>query len=251
MTSKQLSVGHQSVDEQEWALRIDVAAACRLVALFGWDDQIATHITARLPGAEPRFLINPFGLFFAEVTASSLQVLDVNGQSSSGGRVNVAGFMVHSAVHMNREDAHAVIHLHTVEGIAVGVSSRGLRNLSPYSMAVDPVAYHDWEGLVVNDDERAPLASDLGDSAVMLLRNHGSLAVGETMAQAFTRAYYLQRACEIQIAASSLGTDLIQQPSSVSQLVRAQSSSNFNDADQMVWDGMIRRLDRTDPSFRN
>ncbi len=241
----------QSVEAQEWALRIEVAAACRLIALYGWDDQISTHVTARLPGSGSHFLINPFGLYFDEVTASSLQVLDETGHSREGGRVNVAGFMVHSAIHMNRQNAHAVVHLHTIAGMAVGASAPGLRNLSPYSMAIDPVAYHDWEGLVINDDERARLAADLGDSAAMLLRNHGSLTVGETMAQAFTRAYYLQRACEVQVAAGGLRGSLIEQSSTLSQLVQGQSSATFNDAYQLNWNALIRRLDRVDPGFRN
>ena len=240
-----------SIDEQEWLLRVDVAAACRLAAFYGWDDQIATHITARLPGDGHRFLINPFGTYFEEITASSLAVLDEVGRSEGGEPVNVAGFMVHSSVHMGRDDARAVIHLHTNEAIAVGVSPTGLRNYSPFSMLVSPVAYHDWEGVVINPDERERMQADLGESNVMLLRNHGLLTVGETMAQAFQRAYFLQRACEIQLQAAVLGADLIEQPDSMTQLVNEQVSSSFGKSSQMNWDALLRKLDRMDPSYRD
>lgn len=242
----------RATEEEEWRLRIDVAAACRLAALYGWDDQIATHITARLPGEGHRFLINPFGTYFEEVTASSLTILDEQGRPENGDEpVNLAGFMVHSAIHMGREDARAVVHLHTTAGIAVGVSPAGLRNYSPFTMLVEPVAYHSWEGVVVDPSERERLASDLGESHVMLLRNHGSLTVGETMAQAFQRAYFLQRACEIQLAASVLGNDLIEQPAAMTALVKQQQNKNFSGSSNMNWAALLRRLDRIDPSYRN
>lgn len=241
----------KSTDEEEWRLRVDVAAACRLAALYGWDDQIATHITARLPGGGHRFLINPFGSYFEEVTASSLTILDEAGRPEGDEPVNLAGFMVHSAIHMHREDAHAVIHLHTNAGIAVGLSPAGLRNYSPFSMLLDPLAYHDWEGVVVDPNERGRLASDLGESNAMLLRNHGTLTVGATIAQAFQRAYFLQRACEIQVQAAALGTDLIEQPASVSALVKSQAGANFGSSSDLNWGALLRRLDRVDPSYRN
>ena len=199
-------------DADIWQLRVDLAAACRLAALYRWDDQLATHISVRIPGENHRFFINPLGLFFEEVTASSVLEIDENGHASSGAPVNLAGFLVHSALHMNREDAKAVIHLHTTAGIAVGASQRGLRNLSTFSMILDPVSYHEWEGVVLGPDERERLASDMGASAVMLLRNHGSLTVGESMGAAFLRMYFLQRACEVQISADTLGDELIEHP---------------------------------------
>jgi len=238
-------------EEAEWQLRVDVAAACRLAALYGWDDQIATHITARLPGTGHRFLINTFGTYFEEATASSLSVLDENGQSAGGEPVNVAGFMVHSAIHLGREDAKAVVHLHTTAAIAVSCSRGGLRNLSPFSMLVHPLAYHDWEGVVVESSERERLQQDLGSSNAMLLRNHGLLTIGETMAQAFQRAYFLQRACEIQLAALSQGDELIEQPVAMSELVQQQQSKNFAGSSMLNWGALLRRLDRIDPSFRN
>jgi len=237
-------------EEQEWQLRVDVAAACRLAALYGWDDQIATHITARLPGPGHRFLINTFGTYFEEVTASSLSVLDEQGKSESGEPVNLAGFMVHSALHMGREDAKAVVHLHTTAAIAVSCARGGLRNYSPFSMLVHPLAYHDWEGVVVESSERERLQNDLGASNAMLLRNHGLLTVGETMAQAFQRAYFLQRACEIQLAAQVQSDELIEQPVSMSELVQQQQSKNFAGSSMLNWGALLRRLDRIDPSYR-
>jgi len=243
-------VDRTEIDEQEWQLRVDVAAACRLAALYGWDDQIATHITCRLPGEGHRFLINTFGTYFEEVTASSLSVLDENGQSQNGEPVNLAGFMVHSALHMGREDAKAVVHLHTTAAIAVSCSPGGLRNYSPFSMLVHPLAYHDWEGVVVESSERERLQADLGNSDAMLLRNHGLLTVGETMAQAFQRAYFLQRACEIQLAAEVQRGDLIEQPVSMSELVQSQQKKNFAGSSALNWAALLRRLDRADPSYR-
>jgi len=241
---------NMSADEAEWRLRVDVAAACRLAALYGWDDQIATHITARLPGEGHRFLINPFGFYFEEVTASSLMILDEHGNADREGPLNLAGFTVHSAIHMNREDAHAVVHLHTVAGIAVSASKGGLRNISHNTMMVYPVVYHDWEGVVINPDERGRLARDIGTANAMLLRNHGSLTVGRTMAEAFQRAYFLQRACEVQVAAAAQG-DLIEQPDSISELVQRQTSTKFADSSMLNWEALLRKLDRLDPSFRN
>jgi ribulose-5-phosphate 4-epimerase/fuculose-1-phosphate aldolase len=238
-------------DAEIWQLRVDVAAACRLAALFGWDDQLATHITVRLPGEGHRFFINPFGMYFEEVTASSILEIDENGNAVSGAPVNLAGFMVHSAIHMNRPDARAVVHLHTIAGIAVGCSPRGLRNLSPYSMLVQPVAYHDWEGVVVDESERARLASDIGSSVALMLRNHGTLTVGETMGQAFHRIYQLQRACELQLAALTQGDDLIEMTQEMTERVQGQVGSKFGKAIAMNWDALLRKLDRIDPSYRD
>ena len=242
-------IGDQCSEDAEWQLRVDVAAACRLAALYGWDDQIATHITARLPGAGHRFLINTFGTYFEEAAASSLSVLDEHGQSAGGEPVNLAGFMVHSAIHLGREDAKAVVHLHTTAAIAVSCARGGLRNLSPFSMLVHPLAYHDWEGVVVESSERERLQQDLGNSNAMLLRNHGLLTVGETMAQAFQRAYFLQRAC--QLAALAQGDELIEQPVAMSELVQQQQSKNFAGSSMLNWAALLRRLDRIDQSYRN
>ena len=183
-----ISTGDMSLD----ALRVDVAAACRLAALYQWDDHLANHVSVRVPGTD-NFLINPLGLLFSEVTAGSVLEVDEHGTTVSGRPINAAGFVVHSAVHMARPDVHAVIHLHTNETTAVGVTRSGLLNLSPFSMAVHPVAYHDWEGVTVEADERLRLAEHLAESSVMFLRNHGILAVGRTMAEAFQRAYFVQR----------------------------------------------------------
>jgi ribulose-5-phosphate 4-epimerase/fuculose-1-phosphate aldolase len=152
---------------------------------------------------------------------------------------------------MNRDDAKAVIHLHTTAGIAVGASERGLRNLSTYSMILDPVSYHDWEGVVLGPDERERLAGDMGASAAMLLRNHGSLTVGESMGVAFLRMYFLQRACEVQISAETLGDELIEQPFEMSRRVQSQVAPNFSTTTRMNWDALLRKLDRIDTSYRD
>src|SRR4028119_1883500 len=196
------------VPEAEWKVRVDLAAAYRLIAYHGWDDLIFTHLSARIPGPEHHFLLNPYNLMFEEVTASSLVKVDMDGHpvEPTPFITNPAGFIIHSAIHMARDDAQAVIHLHTPHGQAVSAHGEGLLPLTQTAMLIrDEVAYHDYEGVAVDLDERARIIADLGPKCAMLLRNHGTLAVGETVGEAFIRIYFLERACQAQILAPSAG----------------------------------------------
>src|SRR6266481_9897160 len=206
------------VSEPEWQTRVDLAAAYRLVALYGWDDLIFTHISARVPGADHHFLLNPYGMMFDEVTASSLVKVDLAGNkvTDSPYFVNPAGFTIHRAVHAARADALCVMHLHTDYGIAVSAQKDGLLPLSQQAMLVlSSLAYHDYEGVALNDDEKPRLVADLGDKTSMILRNHGLLTVGRTAAEAFLAMFLLERACKIQILAQSGNGALVPIPDSI------------------------------------
>src|SRR4030088_2905965 len=196
------STVRDQVSTEEWQARVDLAAAYRLVALYGWDDLIFTHISSRVPGGEHHFLLNPYGMMFEEVTASSLVKVDLAGNkvTESPHQINPAGFTIHSAVHAAREDALCVMHLHTDYGIAVSAQKDGLLPLSQQSLfALASLAYHDYEGLALNEDEKSRLVADLGNKTDMILRNHGLLTLGKTAAEAFLSMYILERACRIQI----------------------------------------------------
>src|SRR5580693_9100480 len=186
------------VSAEEWRVRVDLAALYRLVALFGWDDMIYTHISARLPGPDHHFLINPYGQFFDEITASSLVKIDLQGEilQETPYFINPAGFTIHSAIHAARDDAHFVIHLHTDQGVAVSAQAEGLLPLTQHALVTLPrLAYHDYEGIALDLDERERLVADLGDKSVMLLRNYGTLALGRTAAAARNAMFFLERAC--------------------------------------------------------
>lgn len=243
------------VSDEEWTLRCDLAATYRLVAMMGWDDLVFTHISLRLPdedGAQ-RFLINPYGLFFEEMTASALVKIDTDGNKVGEHpfSVNPAGFIIHSAVHMAREDAHCVLHLHTNAGVAVSAQEGGLRRLSQFAMAVhDDTAYHDYEGIALEADERARLVADLGSKSCMILRNHGTLTVGGTCGTAFLRMYFLERGCEAQVLAQA-GGPVREETPTLSALVAKQASPGFKPGygDALVWPGLMRRLARTNPGW--
>lgn len=197
-----------NMTEAEWSQRVNLAAAYRLVAMFGWDDLVDTHISARVPGPEHHFLINPYGLLFEEITASSLIKVDLYGNqlSESQYSINPAGFTIHSAIHEVREDAGCVIHLHTLDGVAVSSCADGLLPLNQIAQYVThDLAYHDYEGVALDHDERPRLQRDLGTKNHMLLRNHGTLTVGRSVASAFERMYHLERACSIQVRTRTLG----------------------------------------------
>ena len=201
----------EQVSDEEWAIRVDLAAAYRLVAHYGWDDLIFTHISARVPGPEHHFLINPYGMMFEEITASSLIKIDMAGElvMPSDYVVNQAGFTIHSAAHEARDDAKCVMHLHTLDGTAVSTDSRGLLPLNQTSLLIrDQIAWHEYEGVAVDLDERPRLQKDLGDKNYMLLWNHGTLTCGGTVAEAFQRMYFLERACSMQVRTLSTGADL-------------------------------------------
>jgi ribulose-5-phosphate 4-epimerase/fuculose-1-phosphate aldolase len=242
------------VSADEWQRRVDLAAAYRLVAHYGWDDLIFTHISARVPGPEHHFLINPYGMMFAEITASSLVKVDLDGKivEPTPYFVNPAGFTIHSAVHAAREDAHCVLHLHTTPGVAVSAHEDGLLPLNQTAMLlIDELAYHEYEGVALDLDERPRLVADLGAKSAMLLRNHGTLTVGPTVASAFLTMYFLERACATQVATLA-GNPKIHWPSAeVQALVTKQAAYGRDMLDTLAWTPLLRMLDRTDPSFRD
>ena len=240
----------------EWAQRVDLAAAYRLVALYGWDDLIFTHLSARVPGPEHHFLINPYELMFEEITASSLVKIDIEGNAvgPTPYRTNRAGFTIHSAIHMARADAAAVMHLHTPDGQAVSAMTEGLLPHTQTAMiAAHDVAYHDYEGIATDLDERARLVADLGDKNTMILRNHGTLAVGESVGECFVRLYFLERACQAQIRMLAAGRDALNDPpAGVADKVARQSSGRGMQtvSRDLAWPALLRKLDRIDPGFR-
>jgi ribulose-5-phosphate 4-epimerase/fuculose-1-phosphate aldolase len=246
----------EDMSETEKALRVDLAACYRLVALYGWDDLVFTHISARIPGPEHHFLINPYGMMFEEITASSLVKIGLDGNKvgNSPYPVNPAGFTIHSAVHEVREDAGCVMHLHTPDGTAVATSSEGLLPLNQTAqLVVADLAYHDYEGVALDHDERPRIQKDLGNKNVMLLRNHGTLTVGKTCAEAFLRMYFLERACTMQVRTRALGGKDYPTEMSVIEKNMALSEGQglTNAAKELVWPALLRKLERTDPSFRN
>ena len=237
----------------EASIRVDLAAAYRLVKHFGWDDLVFTHLSARIPGPEHHFLINPYGLLFDEITASNLVKIDLDGRpvDTASARVNPAGFTIHSAIHAAREDALCVMHLHTIAGTAVSCQEDGLLGNNQTSMLVhSQVAYHDFEGVALNHDERPRLVADLGTKNALILRNHGTLTVGRTVGEAFTTMYFLERSCAIQVAAQG-GGRLRTPPAEVQHTVDEQASAGLDiAANRLVWPAMLRMLDRTQPDFR-
>ncbi len=241
------------VSEDEWKIRVDLAAAYRLVAYHGWDDLIFTHLSARLPGPEHHFLLNPYNLMFEEVTASSLVKVDMQGNpvEPTPFVTNPAGFTIHSALHMARPDAHAVIHLHTPHGQAVSAHSEGLLPLTQTAMLIrDDVAYHDYEGVAVDLDERERLVANIGDKGAMLLRNHGTLAIGETVGEAFLKIYFLERACEAQILALSAGDSLNSPPQGAPEVTAQQGKIGLKLAARaLAWPALLRKAYRLDPGF--
>jgi len=245
-----------TVSAEEWAVRVDLAACYRLIARYGWEDLVFTHITARVPGADEQFLINPYGMFFDEITASSLVKIDLEGNKlqDSPYPVNPAGFVIHSAIHAARHDARCVLHTHTVNGVAVSTQRAGLLPISQHSMFVlQSLGYHDFEGPALNDEEKPRLVADLGDKTSLILRNHGLLTVGESVAEAFVAMYYLETSCAIQVRAQSGGGELIPVPKDVMEEGYRRTASAArprNRWDALVWPGLLRRLDREDPSYR-
>lgn len=241
------------VSEGEWKARVDLAALYRAVALQGWDDMIFTHISARVPGPEHHFLINPYGWFFEEITASSLVKVDLEGQivQETTNFINPAGFTIHSAVHAAREDAHYVMHLHTDQGVAVSAQKDGLLPLSQTALIVLPMlAYHDYEGIALNLDERQRIVADLGDKKLLMLRNHGTLAVGATAAEAWVGMFFLERACQQQVLALGAGRDnMLIAPQAAQSEVKDQASAALPFVSGLAWPGVRRQLDRKLPGY--
>jgi ribulose-5-phosphate 4-epimerase/fuculose-1-phosphate aldolase len=260
--TKQSSPGHVGivplegkVSAAEWQARLDLAATYRLVAQYGWDDMIFTHISARVPGPDHHFLINPYGMLFEEITASSLVKIDMDGNKieDSPFPVNPAGFTIHSALHMNRDDAHCVIHLHTVDGVAVSAQADGLLPLDQHAMMVlGDVAYHDYEGIALDLDERERLVVDIGDKHIMILRNHGTLTLGKNCADAFLRMFYLERACSMQVRALAGGVKPNWPNQGVPEKTAGQGAMGLSGyMGALAWPALLRKLDRIDPGYRH
>lgn len=249
---KSISV-RDRVTAEEWKARCDLAALYRLVAIHGWDDLIFTHISARVPGPDHHFLINPYGVFFGEITASSLVKIDLDGNivEPTEHFVNPAGFTIHSAIHAAREDARFVLHLHTDAGIAVAATKEGLLPISQQALTILPrLAYHEYEGIALDLGERERLVADLGDKSVMLLWNHGTLAVGDTAAQCWLGIYMLERSCQIQVMASAQGREHIRMaPDAAIETVRQQVMGTMNIAGPLAWPGCLRMVDRELPGY--
>ncbi|TAM09896.1 MAG: class II aldolase/adducin family protein [Nevskiaceae bacterium] len=244
------------VSPEEWQARVDLAAAYRLVAYYRWDDLVFTHISARVPGHHDQFLINPYGLMFDEITASSLVKIDVHANKlmPSPFPVNPAGFTIHSAVHAVREDAGCVLHVHELNGVAVSAQKDGLLPLSQHSMfPLASIAYHDYEGIALLEGEKPRLQKDLGEANCLILRNHGLLTVGRTVADAFLSMYMLAAACRIQIMAQAGGGKLHRIPGDILAQTRTacEQVTLGKGPGALVWPGLLRRLDRMDPSYRS
>src|SRR5688572_31926446 len=241
------------VSAEEWGIRVDLAAAYRLVAHYGWDDLIFTHLSARVPGPEHHFLLNPYQLMFEEVTASSLVKVGMDGNpvGDTPFMTNAAGFTIHSAIHMARDDAQAVIHLHTPHGQAVSAHGEGLLPLTQTAMLIrDEVAYHDYEGVAVDLDERERIVADLGAKSAMLLRNHGTLAVGRNVGECFVKLYFLERACQAQIMALSAGDKVNKPPQGAAEMAGQQGAAGLAIAANMLaWPALKRKAYRLDPTF--
>lgn len=241
------------VSPEEWKARVDLAAAYRLVALYGWDDLIFTHISARVPGPEHHFLINPYGMMFDEITASSLVKINLQGEKvmPSDYPVNPAGFTIHSAIHAARPDAQCVMHTHSLNGVAVSAQKEGLLPISQQSSIVmSSLAYHDYEGIALRDDEKPRLVTDLGENMFFMLRNHGLLTVGGSAADAFLSMYLFEAACLIQVRAQSGGGELIR----VSEQVQADNKMMAQAVlrgmgGALAWPGLLRKLDRKNPGY--
>jgi ribulose-5-phosphate 4-epimerase/fuculose-1-phosphate aldolase len=253
--SQAVSQVRENVSPDEWKVRVELAAAYRLVAHFGWDDLIFTHISARVPGAEHHFLINPYGLLFDEITASSLVKVDLDGKVVMDTQhfINPAGFTIHSAIHASREDVGCVLHTHTLHGTAVSAQKTGLLPISQQSLfPLTGLAYHGYEGIVLNEAEKPRLVTNLGDKNFMMLRNHGLLTCGKSVGEAFLYMYVLESACRIQILAQSGGGEVLQVAEPIVQGITAQVGAVTKGLGaDLVFPGLLRKLDRLDPSYKN
>ncbi len=245
------------IPAEEWAVRCDLAALYRLVAHFRMTDLIYTHISARLPGPENHFLINQYGVQFHEARASDLVRIDMDGNivqdTAQSRRVNAAGFCIHSAIHMARHDLMCVIHTHTAAGMAVAAQKHGLLPISQHALKFyGKLAYHGYEGIALDLDERERLVADLGQHKAMILQNHGLLVAGRTIPEAFNQIYYLERACQAQVAALAGGTELVTPP----EAVRLHTAAQFDREDvlehyDMMWESCLRLVDGGRPDYRN
>ena len=255
------------VSDSEWQTRCDLAALYRATAMMGWDDLIFTHISARIPAAKSlvkqadgsyapadadHFLINPYGVFFEEMTASQLVKIDIDGRAigDNNAMINPAGFTIHSAIHGALKDAHFVMHLHTDAMTGVSAQKDGLLPLTQNALLIQPMlAWHDYEGVALDLDERGRIINDIGQKRFLMLRNHGSLTWGTTAAEAFTQMYFLEQACRQQVAALSAGRDGVVEVSQAVQDKVAPLAGGIGFVGALVWPGLKRRLDRQLPGY--
>ena len=247
----------EQVSAEEWQTRVDLAACYRLVALHGYTEGVANHISARVPGTHDQFLLNPYGLLYEEIDASCLIKVDVEGNvlfNSSDYAVNTAGFVIHSAVHMARHDVDCVAHTHTPAGMAVSAMECGLLPLAQTSMRFVHIAYHDFEGVATDLDERERLVKDLGDHEAMILRNHGLLVASSSIPGAFDVLYRLERACEVQVMAMAANTKLVMPSQEILEktydVMKPRPKANSRNG-SLAWPAYLRKLDRIDASYRN
>ncbi len=249
---KLISAGNISAEERQ--VRIDLAAAYRLCALFGWDDLIYSHISARVPGPEHHFLINPLGVAFDEITASNLVKIDLDGNliGDSVHRPNAPGFVIHGGIHLAREDAGAILHLHTEAGMALSMCEEGLLPLSQHAMRFyGRIGYHDYEGIALSMQERNRIVVNLGTHAALIFRNHGTLTVGKTVGHAFVEMFYLEKSARSQLLAQASGQRLSFPAEEVAALTNAQWVRDLENPVSREWPSLLRKLDRLDPSYRN
>lgn len=244
------------VSAEEWRLRVELAACYRLALLHGWEDQIFTHFSVRIPGPERHYLLNPLGYLFDEVTASSLIKVDVEGNiilDPTGLGINPAGWVIHGAVHEAREDAHCVLHTHTIAGVAVSILKEGLMPISQQALTIThDLAYHDYEGIALDGEEKVRLVAHLGTKNNLVLRNHGLLTVGDTIGAAFTRMYALSRACEIQVQALAGARPLYPiQPAVIGKVAGQTRPDRTTKNSNLTWAAMVRRLDRATQSYKD
>ena len=254
-TNLKTSSVRDQVSKEEWETRVNLAAAYRLVALFGWDDLVFTHISARVPGPEHHFLINPYGWMFEEITASSLVKIDLQARKvmPSPYDINPAGFTIHSAIHAAREDALCVMHVHSLNGVAVSAQKNGLLPISQQSLFVlSSLAYHDYEGVALNEEEKPRLVRDFGDRNFLMLRNHGLLTAAGSAADAFLFMYLFEASCMIQVRAQSGGAELIPIAKPILDGIQmAAKNVTRGLGGGIAWPGLLRKLDRIDRSFRD
>ncbi|MEL7469750.1 MAG: class II aldolase/adducin family protein [Pseudomonadota bacterium] len=249
----------EQCSEAEWQTRVDLAAAYRLVDHFGWSDLLGTHISARVPDEENAFLINPYGLLFDEITASSLVKVDEDGTilSPTEYHINPAGFVIHSAIHMAKPELACALHTHTHAGTAVATAKAGLRPITQHALAIIAhTAYHGYEGIATDLSERERLVADLGDAKLLILRNHGLLTVGRTIAEAFVWMYRAERACKMQVAFDQTGQPAVEIPADVQETtiqrnLKANSPAGHRPIGVYEWPALLRRLDRLDQSYKN
>lgn len=254
MTSIALKGVREKVSDEEWQRRVDLAAAYRLFARYGWDDVVFTHLSARVPGPDHHFLVNPYGFLFEEITASSLVKVDLQGNPvlETPYFINPAGFVIHSAVHAARDDAQAVMHAHSLNGVAVSAQKGGVLPISQQSIFVlSSLGYHDYEGVALRDEEKPRLVRDLGSHTFLMLRNHGLLTAATTIPDAFLAMYFFEAACTIQVRAQAGGGDLVPIAQPILDGARAQVAQVTKGmGGALAWPGLLRKLDRMDPSFR-